>query len=184
MAYDDANYMGVACSLMYFMKFMFKDHYKDQMTRLMKKIIDDASQSPPEIPRDDDTTREVNLKKHMTLIRGLGKNSWCSLTRICVDPEEPAWGLIKDVLNMIYESQREIGNTDMLCMVTYVVDVCTELIKKSNRYDTDDEEEMVERRQLVNNVDKIVGMFADYILDRSMMSWQACRDFLFWLDSA
>ncbi|XDV42690.1 hypothetical protein PO909_011308 [Leuciscus waleckii] len=153
--------MGAACSLKGCMEFLFKRHYKRQMTKLMNKIIADASRDGH--PSMEDTTREANFKKQMVYIRGLA-NSWDNLTYVCAHGIEPPGVMIKQVLDMMCESQSPFGITDLLCTCTYVTDVCTVLVKKSKEYDPDD---------------KIVEMFIDYILDKNMMP---CRDFLFWLD--
>lgn len=48
--------------------------------------------------------------------------------------------MIKDVLDMMCESRSEIGIIDVLCMFTYVSDVCTELVLNSkNDVDNDDD---------------------------------------------
>jgi hypothetical protein len=175
--------MGVAGSLTHFIVSMFKDHYKDQIIGLMNKIIEDAPDSPFEIPRDDDdTTREANLKKNMKHVRGLSpNNTWYCMISACLHHYNlPVCDMIKHVLDWMYVSPSDIGVTDTLCMVTFVTDVCIDLVKKSNRLDSDDEEEMVERRQLINNVDQIIELFTDYVADRNMFVF---RDFLFWLDS-
>ncbi len=51
------------------MEFMFKEHYRRQMTALLYKIIADAAH--PDISVDHNTTRQANLKKNMVLIIGL-----------------------------------------------------------------------------------------------------------------
>lgn len=176
MASDQASSnMGGACSLKSCMEFMFKDHYRIQMTDLMNKMIMDASH--PDTPCYD-TVRHANLKKNMALIRGLS-NSWGDLTDKCVNGDNPPGDLIKEVLDMICEPQRLLGVTDMLCTFTYVADVCTELVKKSKEYDSDDDDDVIKIAEAIENVDKIVVMYVNYILDRDMMT---CRDFLFWLD--
>lgn len=167
--------MGVACSLKCCMELLFKEHYRDQMTDLMSKIIMDASH--PDTPCHN-TAREANLKKNMAYIRGLA-SSWDYMTDKCVDGNDPPIVMIKQVLDMLCESQSPLGITDLLCTCTYVVDVCTELMKKSKEYDSDDQDDVVKIVEVIKNVDKIVVMYVDYILDKNMM---ACRDFLFWLD--
>ncbi|XDV15362.1 hypothetical protein PO909_015475 [Leuciscus waleckii] len=145
------------------------------MTDLMSKIIMDASH--PDTPCHD-TTRQANLKKHMVHIRGLA-NSWDDLTDKCVDGIDPTIVMIKQVLDMLCESQSPLGITDVLCTCTYVADVCTELVKKSKEYDSDDEDDVVKIVEVIENVDKIVVMYVDYILDKNMT---AICDFLFWLE--
>ncbi len=93
------------------MEFMFKEHYRRQMTELLYKIIADAAH--PDIPVDHNTTREANLKKNMVLIRGLA-NSWDDLTDKCVDGTDPPDVMIKEVLDMMIESQCTIEITDVL----------------------------------------------------------------------
>ncbi len=78
--------MGVASSLRSCMEFMFKEHYRRQMTALLYKIIADAAH--PDIPVDHNTTRQANLKKNMVLIRGLA-NSWDDLTDKCLMVPDP-----------------------------------------------------------------------------------------------
>ncbi len=163
--------MGVASSLRSCMEFMFKEHYRRQMTALLYKIIADAAH--PDISVDHNTTRQANLKKNMVLIRGLA-NSWDDLTDKCVDGTDPPDVMIKEVLDMMIESQCTIEITDVLCTSTYVADVCTELILNES-----DDDEIQKHADIHETVDKIVVMYVDYILDKNMM---ACRDFLFWLD--
>ena len=114
----------------------------------------------------------------MIHIRGL-TNSWDDLTDKCAYGTDPPDVMIKQVLDMMCESQSLLGITDVLCTCTYVADVCTELVKNSKEYDSDDEDDAVQIVEVIKNVEKIIEIYVDYILDRNMM---ACRDFLFWLD--
>lgn len=115
------------------MEFMFKDHYRWQMSQLVENIIADAGN--PGFPPMVLTTREANLKKQMDYIRGLA-NSWDDLTDKCVNGSVPHCVMIKDVLDMMCESRSEIGIIDVLCMFAYVSDVCTELVLNS-KHDVD-----------------------------------------------
>lgn len=173
---QDPSSMGANCSLKSCVEFMFKDHYRNQMSNLLHKIIADASN--PGFPIDTDTRREANLKKNMVLIRGI-PNSWDDLTDKCADGTKPPDVMMKEVLDILFQSQSEIGITDLLCSCTYVADVCSTLILSTRGYDENDENELAKIDEMENIVEKIVAMFIDYILAQNMM---ACRDFLFWLD--
>ena len=162
------------------MEYLFKGHYRRQMTKLMKKIIDFASRDGH--PPMEATTREANFKKQMMYIRGAA-NSWDDLTDKCAYGTDPPDVMIKQVLDMMCESRLPLGVIDVLCTCTYVADVCTELVKKSKEeeYDIndDDESDAVQIIEMDVAIGEIVEMYVDYILDKNMM---ACRDFLFWLD--
>nr|DAC81402.1 TPA_asm: hypothetical protein [Pimephales minnow adintovirus] len=168
-----------------FMEMMFKDHYKEQIVGLMKKMIEDSSYNTFQILcNDDDSKRVSNLKKMMKDVRSLGGNNrWVTLLASCLDnlgEDDPVWDKIKAVLDFMVNSQPKIRFVDTLTMFTYVTDICICMDKKANRYDSDDEEEMAERQELNKDIKRIIEMFSDYILDRDM---SLVRKFLFVLDS-
>ncbi len=82
--------------------------------------------------------------------------------------------MIKEVLDMMIESQCTIEITDVLCTSTYVADVCTELILNES-----DDEKFKNMPDIHRDVDKIVVMYVDY---NSLTKHDGLPRLSFWLD--
>lgn len=157
---QDPNNMGAVCSQKNFIDSMFKDLYRGQMVGLMHKIIEALCEPDNDCSRY--TKRVKNLKHKMDNIRDL-TNSWPDMTRVCHNTKEPLCVFLRKVFDVMCDCSDELGVKEILCMCTYVSDVCMSLVLKNEK----------------TVIDEIVEMMVNYILDQNMI---ACRDFLFWLD--
>ncbi len=69
--------------------------------------------------------------------------------------------MLRKILHEISAAGEEIGVSEVLCMCTYVTDICVKLVSK-------------------NEKNKVCEILVNYILDRS---YTACVNCLYWLDS-
>jgi hypothetical protein len=151
---------GNACRLRATIDSMFKDYFRGQMVDLMHRIVDTACDVNNNCVRD--TKRVTNLKNEMDVIRGL-VGSWTDVTPMFFNTIEPTGVILRKVLDVVRASSNEFGVDELICMSTFVTDLCVSLVSKNAQTD----------------VDEIVQSLVSYTLDQDMV---ACRDFLFWLD--
>lgn len=151
--------MGGVCSRKnFFRDIVFIPYYKDQMIQMLHTIID--RECNPEQNYEGETRRVKNLKKQTDVVRGLTK-SWHELTDICVDGSEHPPVIFRKILDELSVADKEMRVSDVLCMCTYVIDVCVKLDSK-------------------NKVCEMVEILVNYMLDHSYMSCVKC---LYWLDN-
>ncbi|XDV24042.1 hypothetical protein PO909_010212 [Leuciscus waleckii] len=151
---------GKECPLRATLDSMFKDHFRGQMVGLMHRIIDAACDMKNDCAQD--TKRVTNLKNEMDVVRGLTK-SWPDVTPMFFNGKEPNGVILRKVLDVLRSCCDEFEIDEILCICTFVTDLCVSLVSKNAKTD----------------VGEIVESLVNYILEQDMI---ACRDFLFWLD--
>ncbi len=154
--------MGSVCSgINFFRDISFTQRYKEQLTEMMLTVIEHACD--PEKDYEGQTRRIKNLKKQMVVVRGL-TDSWPELTDMCANRNDPPSVMLRKILDEISAADEEIRVSEVLCMCTYVADVCVKLVSKNEK----------------NKVCEMVEILVNYILDRSYTS---CANCLYCLDS-
>lgn len=153
--------MGNACGRRRLIAPIFKHYYRGQMIDLMHEIINGYDS---EDGCNVESSRLSNLKKNMATVKGLS-DSWGYMTSFCISEREPICTRVRKVLDAVSEFSDEIDVTEVMCMCTYITELCVLLISKN----------------LKHSVGEVVETLADYILDQNMM---ACINFLRWLDNA
>ena len=151
---------GKECRLRATQDSMFKDHFRGPMVSLMHRIIEAACDDNNDCTRD--TKRVKKLKKEMDDIRGL-VGSWTDVTPMFINGKEPVGVILRKVLDVMHESCEEFEVSELLCMCTFVTDLCVSLLSKN----------------LKTDADEIVESVVSYALEKNLI---ACRDFLFLLD--
>lgn len=132
---------------------------------LLEKIIEDACH-PDDADHEEDK-RAKTLKNQMVIIRGLS-NAWDEMADLFVNGSEPYSVMIRDVLDVICESTSDLRVVDIVCICTYVTDVCTSLTLLNETFDG-----------YTVDIDDIIKTAVNYMVDRDV---KLCREFLFWLD--
>jgi len=97
------------------------------MVSLMHRMIEAACDGNNDCTRD--TKRVKNLKKEMDDIRGLVQ-TWTDVTPMFINGKEPAGIILRKVLDVIHESCEEFEVDELLCMCTFVTDLCVSLLSK------------------------------------------------------
>ncbi len=119
---------GKTCPVKGIIDSTFKPHYRDQMIDLMTTIIDAASD--PNHDSTGDTKRVKNLKNEMDVVRSL-TDSWPDLTSVFIAGRDPACLTARKILDVLCECEDEMDINEVLCLCTYVTDLCTSLIAKN-----------------------------------------------------
>ena len=127
--------IGNECHVKAMLGGMFKDYFRGQMVRLMRKIIDDACDSNDDCAGDP--IRVKNLKNEMDVVRDL-KNSWPDVTSLFIYTKEPISEILRTVLNVLADCSDELGVTEVLCMYTFVTDLSVSLMSKNEKTDIDE----------------------------------------------
>ncbi len=151
---------GKTCPVKGVIDSTFKPHYRGQLIELMTMVIEHACD--PNHDSAGDTKRVKNLKNEMDVVRSL-TDSWPDLTSMFITGRDPVPLTARKILDVISECEDEMDVNEVLCLCTYVTDLCTLLVSK----------------HYGSMICEIVGSLVDFILQQNML---VCRDFLFWLD--
>ncbi len=151
---------GKACPVKGVIDSTFKPHYRGQMIKLIHTVIDAACD--PNHDSTGDTKCVKNLKSEMDVVRGL-TDSWPDLTSMFITGRDPVCLTTRKILDVMSECEDEMDINEVLCLCTYVTDLCASLVSKNYE----------------SMICEIVGSLVDFILARNMLG---CRNFLFWLD--
>ncbi len=152
--------VGKTCPVKGVIDSTFKTHYRGQMIDLMTTIIDAACD--PNHDSTGDTKRVKNIKNEMDVVRSL-TDSWPDLTSMFITGRDSICITTRKILDVLCECEDEMDINEVLCLCTYVTDLCTSLIAKNYE----------------SMICEIVGSLVDFILQQNML---VCRNFLFWLD--
>ncbi len=77
-----------------------------------------------------DAKRFTNLKKQMAVVRAMS-NEWGDVIQMCINTTEPISATIIKILDLMTECGSSIRIADILCMYTYVTDLCVALISRN-----------------------------------------------------
>ncbi len=116
---------GKTCPVKGVIDSTFKPHYRGQMIELVRTVINAASD--PNHDSTGDTKRVKNLKNEMDIVRGL-TDSWPDLTSMFITGRDSICITTRKILDVMCECEDEMDINEVLCLCTYVTDLCTSLI--------------------------------------------------------
>lgn len=156
--------MGNTCCVTGLVKCLLKRRIRCEITNLLYKIIDEGANDPVDVSNKCtvDTKRFTNLKKQMSVVRNVS-NEWTDLMRMCINGGKPISVSIRKIFDLMTQSGACIRIADILCMCTYVTDLC--VITMPRNYQT--------------AVCEIIESLVDYILEKNIVM---CIKFLHYLD--
>jgi len=161
---DSNSDMGNTCFATGMAKWLLKQRIRCEMTSLLYKIINECTNVSVTVNKCAvDTKRFTNLKKQMSVVRTVS-NEWTDMMRLCVNAGEPVCLTIRKILDLMTECGSCIRIADILCLCTYVTDLCVDILSRNNQTD----------------VCEIVETLVDYILENNIVM---CIKFLHYIDA-
>lgn len=155
--------MGNTCFATGLGKCLLKRRIRCEMTNLLCKIVNDVADVSVVVNSCGvDAKRFTNLKKQMSVVRNMS-NEWTDMMRLCINVGEPISVTIRKILDLMTECGKCIRIADILCMCTYVTDLCVTTLSRNNKSD----------------VSEIIDSLVDYILEKNIVM---CIKFLYYLD--
>lgn len=148
--------MGNLCSTNCLEKLIFKQRIKSEITFLLYKIIDDESECYV------DNKRLTKLKKQMLTVRGMSEE-WFVMTTQCITNTYNPQMTVKNILELMPECEESLKIGNILCLCTYVTDVCVMLLSRNDPID----------------VYKIIDMLVEHMIEKNVLM---CVKFLQYLD--
>jgi len=134
------------------------------MTNLLYKIINESANVSVAVSKCSvHTKRFTNLKKQMSVVRNLS-NEWTDMMRLCINAGDPICVTIRKILDFITECGISIRIADILCMCTYVTDLCVDMLTRNSHTD----------------VCEIIETLVDYIIEKNTV---VCIHFLHYIDA-
>lgn len=155
--------MGNTCFATGLAKCLLKRRIRCEMTNLLYNIINDHGCVSINVNRCGvDAKRFTNLKKQMCVVRSVS-NEWTDMMRMCVNAGEPICVSIRKILDLMTECGNCIRVADILCLCTYVTDLCVVMLSRDDQTD----------------VCEIIDTLIDYILEKNTVM---CIQFLHHID--
>lgn len=144
-------------------KCLFKQRIRCEITNLLYKIIDDNPNASLALNVCAiDVKRFTNLKKQMTIVRAMS-DEWSDVMRMFIDASESVSVTIRKILDLMTQCGSSIRIADILCLCTYVTDLCVALISRNDQ----------------TNVCEIIETLVDYSIDKNIVM---CVKFLQYID--
>lgn len=159
--------MGNFCSATGLVKCILRHRLRCEISNMLYKIVDDERSGPnnavnvPYINK-----RLICLKKHMDIIRGLS-NNWTEMIQLYAGQNDSHCVMLKTILNSLFECDNVCKVADIICLCTYVTDVCVVLLSRNDQSDS----------YVFENVDTLVN----YLINKNT---DTCVKFLQYLDLA
>lgn len=144
-------------------KCLLKHRIRCEMTSLLYKIVNENSDVT--VPVNScvvDAKRLTNLENQMSVVRNIS-NDWSALMRLCINKGESISVTIKKILDLMTEGGTCIRITDILCMCTYVSDLCVFTMSSNDQ----------------GYVCEIIETLVDYLIDKNIVM---CIKFLHYID--
>lgn len=149
--------MGNLCCSTWLIKHFFKQRVGYQISNLLHKVVDDT------ICIDTDERRLTQLKNQMCMVRRLS-DEWHNITNMSIASGCDPCIIIKNILEMMPENAESLKIGNVLCICTYVTDVCSVLLL---------------RNEPVDACKIIISTSVEYMLDKNLVT---CMKFLCFLD--
>jgi hypothetical protein len=149
--------MGNLCNRTCLAKLLFKQRIKREIIHLLHKIINDD-----ECNCYVGNRRLMKLKNQMTVVRGMS-NEWNVMTNQCVAKGYDTHTTVKNILEIMPESEESLKIGNILCLCTYVTDVCVMMLSRNESTD----------------VCKIINVLTEYMIEKNIVM---CVKFLQYLD--
>ncbi len=148
--------MGNLCNTTCLIKLLFKQQIKREIILLLYKIIDDESNCYV------DNKRLMKLKNQMTVVRRMS-DEWSVMTNQCIAKGYEARTTVKNILEIMPGTEESLKIGNILCLCTYVTDVCVVLLSRNEPAD----------------VCKIIDVLVEYMIEKNIVM---CVKFLQYLD--
>ncbi len=116
--------MGNLCNTTCLAKLLFKQQIKREIIHLLYKIIDYESNCYV------DNKHLMKLKNQMTVVRCMS-NEWDVMTKQCIAKGYEARTTVKNILEIMHGSEESLKIGNILCLCTYVTDVCVMLLSRN-----------------------------------------------------
>ncbi len=148
--------MGNLCNCL--TKLLIKDQIKSEIMHLLHKIINND---------DDggncfvDNKRLMKLKNLMSVVRGMS-SEWNVMTNQCIVKGCETQTVVKNIIELLSETEESLKIGNILCLCTYVTDVCV----------------MIQARNKSTDVLKIIDVLVDYVIEKNIVM---CVKFLQYL---
>lgn len=144
-------------------KCLFKQRIRCEITNLLYKIIDDNPDTSLALNGCAiDVKHFTNLRNQMAIVRAMS-DEWSDVMRMCIDASESVSVTIRKILDLMTQCGSSIRIADILCLCTYVTDLCVALISRNDQ----------------TNVCEIIETLVDYIIDKNIVM---CVRFLQYID--
>lgn len=144
---------------------VLKHRVRCEITNLLKGCIDGRVCNDGVFNDDDCAVKRLRVfKKHMCYVKSSAVE-WNELTEIGVNCESPTHIMVDAVLKLMLECEEPVKITHLLCLFTFVVDVC--VIKQGSNNTV--------------NACKVIETLVERLLDRN---FDVCVKFLDFLDSS
>ncbi len=148
--------MGNICNCL--TKLLIKDQIKSEIMHLLYKIINDDDGSNCFV----DNKRLMKLKNLMSVVRGMS-SEWSVMTNQCVVKGCETQTVVKNIIELLSETEESLKIGNIVCLCTYVTDVCV----------------MIQARNKSTDVLKIIDVLVDYVIEKNIVM---CVKFLHYLD--
>ncbi len=148
--------MGNLCNTTCLTKLLFKQQIKREIINLLYKIIDDESDCYV------NNNRLMKLKNQMTVVRRMS-NEWSVMTNQCIASGSEACTTVKNILEIMPGTEESLKIGNILCLCTYVTDVCVMLLSRNETVD----------------VCEIIDVLVEYMIEKNIVM---CVKFLQYLD--
>lgn len=146
--------MGNLCSLHFLVECIFKQRIKCEITDLLYKIVDAEYHI--------DNKRLTKLRIQMCVARSLS-NEWDAMTNMCITDSCTPDVFVRNILELMPECKENLKIGNILCLCTYVTDVCATLLSRNDPCD----------------VYKIIDTLVEYVIENNFVM---CVKFLYYLD--
>lgn len=157
--------MGNVCGCLDLSEHILKHRVNYELTNLMCKYIEDnvVDFRLFNNVQDVDAKRLQNFKNQIDIVKTVS-DEWLHLTHLCVDSNEPTYVTVSKILSLMPKSSSTIKISHVLCLCTYILDVC--VIKLSTNKSI--------------NVCKVIETLVEYLVERNV---DVCVKFLDYIDA-
>ncbi len=148
--------MGNLCNTSCLTKLLFKQQIKSEIIHLLYKIVDDETDCYV------NNNRLMKLKNQMTVVRRMS-NEWSVMTNHCIASGCETRTTVKNILEIMPGTEESLKIGNILCLCTYVTDVCVMLLSRNETVD----------------VCEIIDVLVEYMIEKNIVM---CVKFLQYLD--
>ncbi len=138
--------MGNLCNCL--TKFLCKDQIKSEIMHLLHMIINDDDGGNCFV----DNKRLMKFKNLMSIVRGMS-SEWNVMTNQCIIKGCKPQTVVKNIIELLSESEESLKIGNILCLCTYVTDVCV----------------MIQARNKSMDVFKCIDVLVDYVIEKNIV---------------
>ena len=157
--------MGNVCGFQGLAGHVLKHRVNCELTNLLYKCIEDCVvdfrlfNSVYEV----EAKRLQNFKNQMSIVKSLS-DDWRNITQLCLDSDKPPHVTVRRSLSLMPESNNTMKISHVLCLCTYVLDVCVLSLSANKPI----------------NVCKVVEILVEYLVEKNV---DVCVEFLEFIDA-